>query len=159
MRVLDVSDPSNPEEVGYYKIATSTGIDSDSEYIYLGTAAYGFYILDFEPLGIENGPGSAPELPSDSWLYQNYPNPFNPRTSISFSLPGESGKSIHVKLKIYNLRGKPIKTLVDTELPPGSHRVIWDGRDDSGVPVPSGVYLYRLGVGGRTAVRKMTVLR
>jgi hypothetical protein len=73
-------------------------------------------------------------------LYANYPNPFNPSTSIKFAIK-QAGS---VTLKIYSINGRLIKTLVNTELSLGEYRVLWNGKDDNNVPVPSGTYLYRI---------------
>jgi len=159
LAILEISDPRNPEEIGYYKIPTPFGIAVDDDLIYLGTADYGLYLLTYEPAGIEGEGISGIGIRQESSLFQNYPNPFNPATSISFDVPGTEGEAVRVGLRIYDLRGRLIRTLVDTELVPGRHSVLWDGRDDSGVFVPSGVYLYRLVAGGSSSVRKMTVLR
>jgi hypothetical protein len=92
---------------------------------------------------------------------QNYPNPFNPITEIKFRL-GEPG---FVTLKIYNLLGQEIRTLVNRNEKAGLHTVSWDGRDHLGRDVASGIYIYRIQVvpaeGGRafSQVRKMTLLR
>ena len=79
-------------------------------------------------------------IPDHFALLANYPNPFNPATTIRYQLPQAS----HVTLKIYNLLGQEIRTLVDVIQEAGFHNVRWDGRDDSGAPVSSGVYLVRL---------------
>jgi hypothetical protein len=73
-------------------------------------------------------------------LYQNTPNPFNPTTSIAFELPGQG----HVALRVFDVGGKLVRTLVDGQRNEGSHVVTWNGRDDVGRAVASGVYLYRL---------------
>jgi hypothetical protein len=83
-------------------------------------------------------------------LYQNHPNPFNPETSISFDLK-ESG---FVTLKVYNLLGREVATLVNGEEAAGQHTVLF-----SAANLPSGIYLYRLDVNGYTAMKKMTVLK
>jgi len=88
-------------------------------------------------------------------LDQNYPNPFNPNTCITYSLPEES----KVTLKVYNLVGEEIVTLVDATLTPGLKSSYWDGRDSAGNIVSSGVYLYRLQAGNMTITRKMMLLR
>ncbi|MFQ6103123.1 MAG: FlgD immunoglobulin-like domain containing protein [Candidatus Glassbacteria bacterium] len=90
-------------------------------------------------------------------LDQNYPNPFNPATVISFGIGGNPIGKQHVTVKIYNLRGRLMRTLIDSELAPGSHKVIWDGRDDGGETVSSGIYFYTLRIGDRIRVKKMTV--
>jgi len=88
-------------------------------------------------------------------LLQNYPNPANPTTRITFTLPQKA----HVTLEIYNLLGQRVRTLVDGVREAGSHSVLWDGRDDSDKPLPSGVYLYRLRAGEVVQARKMLLLR
>lgn len=95
------------------------------------------------------------ELPSDFALMQNYPNPFNPETSLEFALP----RNAHVTLTVYNMLGQVVVTLVDSELPAGSHKVQWHGDDQQGRAVASGVYLYRLQAGAETMTRKMMLLK
>ncbi|MFQ6104075.1 MAG: FlgD immunoglobulin-like domain containing protein [Candidatus Glassbacteria bacterium] len=90
---------------------------------------------------------------------QNYPNPFNPKTTITFDVPGELGDERQVRLTIYDVRGRKVKALVDSELEPGSHRVVWDGRNDSGQRVTSGVYLYTLRSEAKTYTRKMVMVK
>lgn len=84
-------------------------------------------------------------------LYQNYPNPFNPTTIINYELPLAG----HVTLKVYNTLGQEIRTLVNSAQPIGSHQSIWDGRDNRGKVVPSGLYFYRLQAGAVMETRKM----
>ena len=98
-------------------------------------------------------------LPTSLKLGQNYPNPFNPSTTISFDVPDIEDSRQTVALMIFDLRGRRIKTLVDSKLAPGGHSVLWDGRDDRGEPVTSGIYLYSLRARGKTYTRKMTVLK
>ncbi|MFA6111918.1 MAG: FlgD immunoglobulin-like domain containing protein [Candidatus Latescibacterota bacterium] len=90
--------------------------------------------------------------PAAFHLGPSYPNPFNPQTWIPFEVPvsAEPGQ-----LRIYNLLGQPIRTLVAGPLTPGYHAVPWDGRDESGVAVTSGVYLYRLEAGAWRATGRM----
>jgi hypothetical protein len=89
-------------------------------------------------------------------LAQNYPNPFNPATTVRFSVPGGAA---HVGLEIVNVNGRVVRTLVDGELGPGPHTRVWDGRDDSGEAVASGVYFMRLEADGLVETRKMTLLK
>lgn len=93
--------------------------------------------------------------PEDFCLNQNYPNPFNPQTEISYSLPKES----RVRLTIYNLLGQRVRVLVDKFETPGFKRVHWDGRDEEGKEVASGIYFYRLQAGEYNKVRKMVVIK
>jgi uncharacterized repeat protein (TIGR01451 family) len=85
-------------------------------------------------------------IPSAFVLDQNYPNPFNPQTTISYSLPANS----HVSLKIFSVTGQLVRTLYDGEKPVGRHVFLWDGMNDRGNNVGSGVYLYRLQATPRT---------
>ncbi len=94
-------------------------------------------------------------IPADFSVEQNYPNPFNPQTTIDFSLP----RSALVTIDVYNLLGETIRTLVSQTMPPGRHAVIWDGRDDDGGEVSSGVYFYRLRADDFSATRKMLLVR
>lgn len=88
-------------------------------------------------------------------LYPNSPNPFNPSTTISFDLV----KPSHAQLKIYNLKGQLINTLIDQDMAVGRHRLVWDGRDSNHRPVASGVYLYRLTTEDFVKTRKMLLLK
>jgi hypothetical protein len=98
-------------------------------------------------------------VPRTLSLHQNYPNPFNPETSIRFEVPGEQGKAVHVTLRVVNLKGEAVRTLVDEERVPGAYMVSWDGRDNDGRPLPSGVYLCTLNAGQQRVTAKMTLMR
>ncbi len=88
-------------------------------------------------------------------LLQNYPNPFNPLTSIQFVLT----KPERVRLEIFNILGQRVRTLVDEYLAAGNKLVGWDGTDDSGKELSSGIYLYRITTAGYSAARKMLLLK
>ncbi|RKZ08790.1 hypothetical protein DRQ05_00890 [bacterium] len=105
-------------------------------------------------------------------LYQNYPNPFNPSTVIMFEVPGradaggalDEGKSfvasnVHVNLSIYDANGRVVRRLVSGDISPGLHRVNWDGRNDKGVAVATGIYFYRLTTPISSMTRKMVLIR
>lgn len=94
-------------------------------------------------------------LPRAFALRQNYPNPFNPSTTIRYQVP----QSNDVKLVIYNMLGQTVRTLVDTRVPAGHHSVEWDGRDDGGKEMASGVFLYRLTAQDFVQSRKMLLIR
>lgn len=95
------------------------------------------------------------QTPSASVIHSNYPNPFNPSTTIEYSIP-QAGR---VKLSIFNLRGQKVKTLLDSDIERGQHRVVWDGRDDGNRSVASGVYFIRLEAAGKTSIRKAMLLK
>jgi hypothetical protein len=88
-------------------------------------------------------------------LGQNYPNPFAAGTSIRFALPEPS----NVHLKVFNVQGRLVRTLLDAARPAGRYTVSWDGRDEAGRAVASGVYFYRITAGKREAERRMIYLR
>ncbi len=92
------------------------------------------------------------QLPNSLELHQNHPNPFNPGTEIGIRIPNAEEKTT---LTIYNILGQKIRSLVDTKLTPGYHRIYWDGTDDRGQPVGAGIYLYQLELGNDHQVRKM----
>jgi hypothetical protein len=113
------------------------------------------------PVSIQ-GEGKDPDvvsLPRAFLLSQNYPNPFNPSTTIAFDIPGSAGTKQMVSLTIYDIRGRRVQTLIDSDLTAGSHKIHWNGRNDRGQSVPSGIYLYTLKAGGEVYTRKMTVLK
>lgn len=102
-----------------------------------------------EPIGVDEK--------SSFSLSHNYPNPFNHFTSISYFFNSSSKKS--VQLRIYNILGEKIKTLVDEYRESGEHRAIWDATDDSGAKVASGVYFYIIKIGNLSQMRKMVFLK
>lgn len=83
-------------------------------------------------------------LPTTFTLYQNYPNPFNPSTTIEYEVPEISGRVPRVAIQIFNILGQKVLTIDRGEKDAGRYRVVWDGRDETGSRVPSGVYFYRL---------------
>ena len=109
----------------------------------------------------ESGRRAGASLPEALALEQNIPNPFNPSTTISFAIPPDELEAglLRVKLEIFNLRGALIRSLMDDYLPAGYHRVNWNGKDNSGRPLSSGVYFYRLCAGSRVLTRKMILLK
>ncbi len=94
-------------------------------------------------------------LPSTYALYQNLPNPFNAATAIKFDLPEDT----RATLSIYDMLGRKIRMLVSSELSAGTHTVIWDGCDNAGNVLPTGVYFYRLTAGDFSAVKKLTLMK
>ena len=99
---------------------------------------------------------SKPTVPSLTFgLEANYPNPFNPETQIAYRL-STSGA---VELAIYNILGQRIRTLVQEVQSAGRYRVVWNGRNDNGAPVASGIYLYRLSSTQEVQVRRLLLLK
>ena len=111
--------------------------------------------LGLDPWGIEKKKGTF-RMPQTISLSQNTANRFKAQTVISFALP----KTSFVKLEVYNTLGQRVRTLVDSPMKAGKHSAIWDGRDEQDNHLASGIYLYRLEVGGKFAqARKMLLLR
>jgi len=104
------------------------------------------------PTGLDDTPSTAPVL------FQNTPNPFNPNTRIDFVVPA-TGERVPVRLQVLDARGRVVRTLLSGDLAPGHQSVIWDGREDGGRVVASGVYACRLNAGGQATMRTMTLLK
>ncbi len=98
--------------------------------------------------------GAGPDIPP-CFAVRNHPNPFNPRTTIAFDLPLAG----HVSLRIFDVRGRLIRTLVAEDLPPGHYQRIWDGKDISDVAASAGTYLYQLRVGTHLASGMATLVK
>jgi len=88
----------------------------------------------------------------------NYPNPFNPDTEISFNISSMDHDK-NCSLKIYNIKGQLVRTLLEESLPSGNHQVIWNGKDNGSRPVSSGVYFFNLTVDSRSISHKMLLLK
>jgi hypothetical protein len=114
---------------------------------------HSFSVIDPSSVGTD-----ASDIPHVFQLSQNYPNPFNPSTTIAFELTGEMSETQPVTLTIYDIRGRRVRTLIDQDFEVGNHKIHWNGQNDRGESVPSGIYLYRLKTGGKVSTRKMTIL-
>ncbi len=95
------------------------------------------------------------QLPTQIALHQNYPNPFNPSTTISYDLPGAGW----VSLVVYDVTGRTITKLVDSELSAGYHQTIWNGMDNAGSPVATGVYFCKMDAEGHSQTIKMLMMK
>ena len=125
----------------------SMGVHNATYAVALLQKALGTYPLDVKPVG--------GEVPKTYALNQNYPNPFNPSTTISFALP----KNEQVKLEVYDILGNLVKTMVNQQMGAGTYQVVWNGVDQNGARVASGVYLYRLQAGSFSTVKKMLMVK
>ena len=94
-------------------------------------------------------------FPLKTELIGNYPNPFNPETTIIFSLATDS----FVSIEIYNNKGQKVRTLVNSNLKADKHTIVWNGRDDSGRNVSSGIYFYKMHTDEYIAVRRMILMK
>ncbi len=115
---------------------------------------FGPVSLTIKPGGGEGG-GDTPELPMETLLGVNFPNPFNPSTTISYQLAEDSP----VNLSIYNQRGQLVRTLVNESQIAGTYAVGWDGRNDCGKSVSSGLYFYRMKTSTISDTRKMLMIK
>jgi len=88
-------------------------------------------------------------------LHANYPNPFNPSTTLEFDAPN----SEHIAIRLYDTRGRLIAELIEGNVAPGRHRVVWNGLDGSGAPVPAGLYLCRMTAGNFSFVQKLMLVK
>jgi hypothetical protein len=102
-------------------------------------------------LGVDEEMG----IPDVFALQQNYPNPFNPVTTIRFDVPQES----HVQMDVYNILGQRIRTLVNGTMQPGFHSVSWNGTNDMGKPLASGMYIYQIKAEGFVDVKKLVLMK
>ncbi len=125
---------------------------TDSSWLYSG-----WNIDDVEIWGLRpsNDLSGVDGVPGYKMSLGNYPNPFNPMTQVSFAIEADG----HAMINIYNVQGQLVRRLVDGNLAAGTHQVTWDGRDQSGLQVGSGVYFARLISGGQIAEHKMVLLK
>jgi hypothetical protein len=114
-------------------------------------------VADGVTTGVEERKAEVAALPTTFALGPNFPNPFNPETKISFEVP--AGWTAPVTLRIFNLQGQLIATLVEGVMPPGMHNIVWNGKDQFGQTVSTGVYLYQIVSGDYRAVRKMLMAK
>jgi hypothetical protein len=139
-----------------YKLSSSlgqsiTGVQQgDTKTVYVGFWYPGMGASDVEWEEVDLS-----QRPTEFGLRQNYPNPFNPVTTIQYALP----KASDVKIEIYNILGQRVRMLVDEHQDPGYKMIHWDGKDNRGVEVSSGIYLYRIQAGDFEKCKKMILLK
>lgn len=146
---FDISGLLSPQ-AHEYKVRLHFVSDASSNWVGVIFDDFGWTV---DPVVGVNEAGSL--LPNETSLAQNYPNPFNPQTNIQFSLSANSD----VRLEIFDILGRHVSTLVDKRLEPGKYSVTWNGNDQDGAAVASGVYFYRLVTEFGTTQQKMTLLR
>jgi len=154
---IEIQDEIAFYRCGYLSNRESIFIDliNDDELLFItgnsdGTGFDLYKINEFEVKSIDL------EIPQNITQTFNYPNPFNPSTTIKFYIHSKT----EVELTIYNIKGQKVKTIVNSELDEGNHSVIWNGDDESGKLVGSGVYFYKLSVNGKSkSVNKCLMLK
>ena len=151
--VLDVSRPDSIRRVGLVQQGLVGGVAMNDGYIYLTFEAGILYIMEFADTAtaVKEGPDRA----LGSLLEPNYPNPFRDQTQIAY----EVARPARVRLIVYDVLGRAVKTLVDQVQRPGRYEAVWDGTDEAGLPTASGFYLYRLDVDGQGQTRVMSLVR
>jgi hypothetical protein len=158
------SDEEFGDPIQTFDSETHTYVDHDMEpgdYTYAITAFYTNGMESNKVLSdvtVESAGAEMPEnlaIPKYYSLGQNYPNPFNPTTEINYAVP----KTCDVSLRIYNLQGQLIRTLVNEKQDASYYSVTWNGKDDSGNRVNSGVYLYKLDAESYSAIKRMVLLK
>jgi hypothetical protein len=130
-------------------------VSSPSDNPYSSSDMYSLYIMDFNPDALVKSTAVAEALPVGFAISGNYPNPFNPSTTIDFSLPASGQAS----LAVFSVTGQKIRELVSGSLPAGRHSVVWDGRDQNGSAVSSGVYISRLMMNDKTTTNRMLLVK
>ncbi|MGC8652870.1 MAG: alpha-amylase family glycosyl hydrolase, partial [Candidatus Kryptoniota bacterium] len=120
-------------------------------------APYQTAVMILADTGFVTGVEKNGNLPAQYVLEQNYPNPFNPSTNIQFSIGNRM--PVHVVLDIFNVLGQKVRTLVDDYRSQGTYRVTWDGKNDAGLSVASGVYFYLLKSNNFVSTKKMLLLK
>jgi hypothetical protein len=155
LKVIRVTDPANPQLVSSYNTpGHGLGVFVAGEHVYVADQ-YSLILLTNPYYTAVRDIDDGETRPPDFMLFQNYPNPFNPTTSIEFLLP----RSGQVKIEIFNILGQKVRTLVDQHLKAGHKLVDWDGCDDSGKEVSSGIYFYRIKTSEFSQTKKMVLLR
>ncbi|RMH72729.1 MAG: T9SS C-terminal target domain-containing protein [Gemmatimonadetes bacterium] len=139
-----------PIDVTFYVAANAANANGQPSGDYIYTQ---HFVVDLSNTGIEDE--FNPAVPATPLKLSNYPNPFNPRTTIRYAIPTHD----HVTLGIYNITGQLVRIVVDQPQAPGEYSILWDGTDDRGQSVESGLYLYRLETNTQSVARTMVLLR
>ena len=142
-------DPSNGDD--HRTLITQWGSMGGNTEDWLRPSSWGVLEVVNGPTAVE----ASSNIPMKFKLYNNFPNPFNPTTNIQFDLP----KTTKVRIDIFNILGQKIRTLLDENLAAGSHHLVWNGKDDQGKQVGSGVYLLKLSSKHYSAAQKMILLK
>jgi hypothetical protein len=132
---------------GFNPVPTVYSLAIANNYIFAGTYGYSVWKRSLSITEVKN---ISPEMPSDFALHQNYPNPFNPVTNIKFDIP----KSEFVTVKIFDVTGREIETLLSEQLQAGRYSISWDATN-----YPSGVYFYQLITNSYSQTKKMILIK
>ena len=144
--------PGTPGDSVTVYLGIKTGVWSDQQTLEYEVLIDDVSLVDVTGTGVA---GEPPQIARSFELEQNYPNPFNPETSIRFQLPAHDA----VSLRVIDVSGRVVRTLLNGELASGQHIARWDGRDDAGELLSSGVYFYQLHTSEFVQTKKMTFLQ
>lgn len=145
--ILDITDIANPVQVADYQTpGLAVGVAADGDYIYVADES-SVLILRFTETGIIEEVG---RIPGNFALSQNFPNPFNSSTNINYTLPHQS----EVTIDIYDILGRRVETLVNTQQQAGNHQIIWDAKDTS-----TGMYFYKIRADDYSETKRMLLLK
>jgi DNA-binding beta-propeller fold protein YncE len=148
-----VGDWHDPESDGGTDGPRGAAWDADGDVYLADFYTNGVYLYTADYTSVDKDPKSI--IPNDYVLKQNYPNPFNPDTKIEFSIPATE----EVSITVYSLEGRLVKTLINQELRSGQHAVQWDGTNDVGTKVATGMYIYQLKTNSLVLNRKMSFVK
>ncbi|NIR50679.1 choice-of-anchor B family protein [candidate division KSB1 bacterium] len=163
-RVFDISNPRRPRLVDEYDTSNISGESfggafgaypfTRSGHVFVSDQDLGLFVFAFDsnPTSVSSG---AAGISAGFALLGNYPNPFNPETTISYQLAEQSP----VKITIYNQIGKIVRTLLNASQTAGLHRIKWDGKDDAGRAMSSGIYFYQVTAGEFKDTKRMLLLK
>jgi hypothetical protein len=156
VQVFYIANPQNPVLFGWYQRTGcfAMSVTSSENHIYVADGIAGIQIYNNLFIQVNTDDEIVHANKIQSW---NYPNPFNPTTIIRFNLTTECTE--FTELQIYNLKGQKVKQLVSERLTGSEHSIEWDGTNDDGKPVSSGVYFYKIKSGGKSLNRKMLLLK
>ena len=152
-RTIPATNTSQPKTYVYY----DRDVQAGHYYYWLESSDYDGSSQLFGPVNLHFGEGDegSPELTPLPGFRDIYPNPFNPEASIRYGVD----KGGLVEIKIYNQRGQVVRNLVNSEHTKGWYKMIWDGKNDLGNNVATGVYFARMDLGGKKYLRKMVMMK
>ena len=164
-RVFDISNPTQLSLASEYDTSPQSGEGyagafgvyplAPSGNIYVSDWDNGLFVFSFTDSSTLDINHQASGVPDKYELHQNYPNPFNPSTTIKYEIPDQS----YVNVGVYNLLGQQVRNLISEVKPAGVHSVEWDGKGESGNPVPSGIYFYRMTAAGFSDIKRMVLMK
>lgn len=159
---FNINDNQTPSTYPHILFQKKTSGDSTIPYlhcIYSEAPSQNYYEVGYHKLNLNQTGGGGQQGGEFTYLepkvYQCAPNPFSKRTSIRFQI-GQKG---NVNLKVYDIQGRLVRTLISGEQKPGIYTVVWDGKDGHNRQVPNGVYFYRLDAPGITDTKKTVLMR